>query len=70
MESVNVKHKKEEVYLVYKQASFASAKIRSKQDNADAILGNESLRRFNLIFDYSNSKLYLKPNTHFNNSLR
>ncbi|MBW1768572.1 MAG: hypothetical protein JRJ65_16200 [Deltaproteobacteria bacterium] len=47
------------------KASFAPAEIRSKQDNADAILGNGSLRRFNLIFDYANKKLYLKPNTHF-----
>ena len=47
------------------KASFASAEVRSKQENADAILGNESLRRFNLIFDYANGKLYLKPNTHF-----
>ncbi len=46
-------------------ASIASAKIRSKQEDADAILGNKSLSRFNLIFDYENSKLYLKPNTHF-----
>lgn len=47
------------------KASFAPAEVRSKQDNADAILGIGSLRRFNLIFDYSNKKLYLKPNTHF-----
>jgi hypothetical protein len=47
------------------KASFAPAEVRSKQDNADAILGNESLRRFNLIFDYINKKLYLKPNSHF-----
>jgi hypothetical protein len=47
------------------KASFAPAEVRSKQDNADAILGNNSLRRFNLIFDYENKKLYLKPNTHF-----
>ena len=48
------------------KASFAEAKIRSKQDNADAILGIGSLRRFNLIFDYPNKKLYLKPNKHIN----
>ena len=48
------------------KASFAPAAVRSKQDNADAILGNGSLRRFNLIFDYANKKLYLKPNSHFN----
>jgi hypothetical protein len=46
-------------------ASFAPARIRSKQDNADAILGAGSLRRFNLIFDYANKKLYIKPNQFF-----
>jgi len=47
------------------EASIADAKIRSRQDNADAILGNASLRRFNMIFDYLNKKLYLKSNSHF-----
>jgi hypothetical protein len=47
-------------------AAFAPAETRSKQDNADAILGNDSLRRFNLIFDYANRKLYIKPNSFFN----
>jgi len=47
------------------KASFASAAVRSKQENADAILGSGSLKRFNLIFDYSNGKLYLKPNKYF-----
>ena len=47
------------------KASFAAAEVRSKQDRADAILGNASLRRFNLIFDYGRKKLYLKPNSHF-----
>jgi hypothetical protein len=47
------------------EAAFADAKVRSKQDNADAILGCGSLSRFNLIFDYSGKKLYLKPNSHF-----
>jgi len=51
-------------------ASFAPAEVRSKQENADAILGNRSLRRFNLIFDYSNKKLYLRSNTHFNDPFR
>lgn len=50
------------------KASIASAEVRSRQDNADAILGNESLRRFNLIFDYANRKLVLKPNRHFKES--
>lgn len=47
------------------KASFTDAEVRSRQDNADGILGNTSLRRFNLIFDYFNGKLYLQPNTHF-----
>ena len=47
-------------------ASFAPAKVRSKQENADAVLGSGALRRFNLIFDYSNRKLYMKPNAQFN----
>jgi hypothetical protein len=47
-------------------AVFPPAKTRSKQENADGILGNNSLRRFNLIFNYANKKLYIKPNSHFN----
>jgi len=49
------------------KGSFTDAEVRSRQDNADGILGNTSLRRFNLIFDYSGRKLYLQPNTHFSN---
>ncbi len=45
--------------------SFAPAEIRSKQDNADGIIGNNSLRRFNVIFDYKGKKLYLRPNEYF-----
>jgi hypothetical protein len=47
------------------KASFVPAGVRSKQDNADGILGIGSLRRFNVIFDYKNLKLYIKPNSHF-----
>ena len=46
-------------------AAFTDAKIRSKQHNADGIIGNGSLRYFNLIFDYKNKYLYLKPNSNF-----
>jgi hypothetical protein len=46
-------------------ASFANALDRSKQKDADAVIGNECLRRFNLIFDYPEKKLFLKPNAHF-----
>jgi len=51
-------------------ASFADAKVRSKQDKADAIIGNALLRKFNLIFDYSNRRLYLKQNSNFKNQVR
>jgi hypothetical protein len=49
-------------------ASIAPAQVRSKQKDADAIIGSGSLRRFNLIFDYTNQQLYLKPNSHFHDS--
>jgi hypothetical protein len=42
--------------------SFAPERVRSKQEGADGILGNDLIRRFNVIFDYANSRLYLKPN--------
>jgi hypothetical protein len=29
-----------------------------------ALIGNEALRRFNIVFDYSRQKLYLEPNSH------
>ena len=51
--------------LSHVKAAVASAEIRSKQKNADGIIGNNSLRRFNLIFDYKNKKLYLKPNSFY-----
>ena len=47
-------------------AVFAPANVRSKQQDADGILGCNALRRFNLIFDYANKKLYLKPNKYYN----
>lgn len=47
------------------KASFAPAAIRSKQPDAEGILGVGSLRRFNLIFDYVNRRLYIRPNGHF-----
>jgi hypothetical protein len=48
------------------RAAVADEKSRSKQEDADAVLGNASLRRFNLIFDYEKKTLHLKPNAHFN----
>lgn len=46
-------------------AMVAPAEIRSKQKGADAIIGNDALRRFNLIFNYENKTLYVKPNKYF-----
>jgi hypothetical protein len=45
--------------------AFAPAEVRSKQKAADGIIGNDALRRFNLIFDYSRELLYIKPNKTF-----
>jgi hypothetical protein len=46
-------------------AGFSPAEIRSKQEGADGIIGNDALRRFNLIFDYSRGLRYLRPSTAF-----
>ena len=46
--------------------SIAPANMRSKQKNADAVIGCGALNRFNLVFDYKNKYLYLKPNKSFN----
>ncbi len=46
-------------------AAFAPAKIRSKQQGADGILGSDALRRFNIVFDYAHKTLWIKPNSHF-----
>jgi hypothetical protein len=48
------------------ETCFAPAEVRSKQLDADGIIGNNSLRRFNVIFDYERARLYIKPNSHFN----
>jgi len=45
--------------------SIAQADVRSKQPGADAIVGSGLLSRFNVIFDYQNKKLYLKPNSRY-----
>ena len=47
------------------QASISLAETRSKQKGADAILGVGLLRKFNLIFNYSGKKLYMKPNKNY-----
>lgn len=48
--------------------AFPKSEVRSRQHGADGILCNNALRRFNLIFDYSRAKLYIKPNSHFSES--
>jgi hypothetical protein len=57
-------------YLENVETHFAPAEIRSKQENADGIIGNNTLRRFNVIFDYEGSRLYLKPNSYFSEPFR
>jgi hypothetical protein len=49
-------------------AASAPAEVRSKQREADGVIASNLLRRFNLIFDYANKKLYLKQNSRFNES--
>jgi hypothetical protein len=45
--------------------AFPKAAMRSRQEGADGILGNQALMRFNVIFDYRRALLYLKPNRFF-----
>lgn len=45
--------------------AFPKTKVRSRQKGADGILCNKTLQKFNLIFDYSGKKLYIKPNLNF-----
>jgi hypothetical protein len=52
-------------YLKDVLTAFAPAEVRSKQKGADGIIGNNALRRFNIIFDYKNARLYLRPNSYF-----
>jgi hypothetical protein len=48
--------------------AFTPAHVRSKQDGADGVLSNNALRRFNVIFDYHNETLHLKPNGHYHDA--
>lgn len=41
--------------------TFAPAEVRSKQPDADAVIGNGLLQHFNLIYDYMHKKMYIKP---------
>lgn len=46
-------------------ATFFEGNSRSKDKYADGVISNDALRRFNLVFDYQNKKLLLKPNESF-----
>ncbi|MBN1355046.1 aspartyl protease family protein [bacterium] len=43
---------------------FAPAETRSKQPGADGVIGNGLLKRFNVIYDYRNGKLYSQAHHH------
>ncbi len=47
------------------RTAFAPAEVRSKQEGADGILGNDLIRRFNVIFDYHHNRLYIRPSRTF-----
>lgn len=47
------------------KVSMAPAEVRSKQKNADVVIGGGVLNRFNLNFGDRNKDLYLKPNKSF-----
>jgi hypothetical protein len=52
----------------YKISDFnTSFKIVSgdTEDDSDGILGNQLLKRFNMVFDFSNETLWLRPNKHY-----
>ncbi len=44
---------------------FAPTDVRSKQDGSEAILGNDAVRRFNIVFDYAHCRLFIKPSKYF-----
>lgn len=41
--------------------AFAPSEVRSRQEGADGVLGNDCIRRFNVIFDYPHNRLLIKP---------
>ena len=47
-------------------ATFFEGDSRSKVRNSDGVISNDAMRRFNLVFDYHNKKLLIKPNSSFN----
>ncbi|MGV3509776.1 MAG: PDZ domain-containing protein [Sphingobacteriaceae bacterium] len=57
------KYKLDSIICAFPDYSHAAAKIFTVNRNGN--LGNEVLKRFNTVFDYSNETLYLKPNYMF-----
>ncbi len=47
------------------RTTFAPMEVRSKQKTGDGILGNDLIRRFNVVFDYPHQRLLIKPNKTF-----
>jgi hypothetical protein len=45
--------------------SFAPAAVRSKQQGADGVLASGCMSRFNTIYDYVHSRLYLRPSKYY-----
>jgi len=43
--------------------AFPKAEVRSRQLGADGIICNNTLLRFHVVFDFTEKKLYLKPNS-------
>jgi len=46
-------------------ATFFEGASRSKSKDADGVISNDVMRRFNLIFDYGGNRLLIKPNNSF-----
>lgn len=47
------------------RTAFAPIEVRSKQKSGEGILGNDLIRRFNVVFDYPHQRLLIKPNKTF-----
>lgn len=47
------------------RVNLVAAAVRSRQPAADAVIGHDALRRFNIVFDYAHEQVHLKPNDSF-----
>jgi len=54
-----------DVKISYPDEATLPREIKEFKDRAGSI-GGELLKRFTIVLDYANSKMYLKPNTHLN----